>query len=148
MPKRDALNRRVGDPERADSEQGAKATEVMVVVQDIQARSLGGNRDGQIRQWKAMGAVGSTLGKLAHSREDGSLHCAVNPNLAETFECPVNTSDPLGAGRLVGQLIADRPAPGDIATLNSGEQSLPCLGETTRKHPRRGIDEYRVPAIP
>jgi hypothetical protein len=56
----------------------AEALEVLIEVQDADARVLGGGGHREIGEREAMGAVGATGCQLAHRRQDRTLHAATH----------------------------------------------------------------------
>ncbi len=71
---------------RLDAEVLTKALEVPIEVLDADARMLGGDGNRQIRGGEAIGAVGADGCKLAHRRQDRTLHTAIHRFLAQAVQ--------------------------------------------------------------
>src|SRR5947208_7778921 len=85
--------RRGRDPVRLDAEVLAEAFEVLVEVQDADARMLSGGGDRQIGEREAMGAMGTAGCQLAHRRQDRTLHTPIYWNLPQGLQSSLNCGD-------------------------------------------------------
>jgi hypothetical protein len=71
---------------RPDAEVLTESLEVLVEVEDVDGSGLGGGGHGEVREREAVGAVGASRSEVAHRREDGPLHGAVDGDLAPALK--------------------------------------------------------------
>ena len=144
--------RRFDDPERANLEQCAEALKVPVVMEDVYAGLLRCDTDRQVSERKPVRSVGPAGGKVAHRRKHAALDRAINCDLPETFQRSIDHSDRLVVARVDHQLVSDRPAPRDVATLDLPRGTAPALqgsgGRRSRQRYRPGLGFPRPRARP
>ena len=106
----------------------AEALEVLVEMQDVDARALGGDSDGQVGKRKAVSAVRAFRRQLAHRRQYGSLHAGIHGNLTEAVQRSLDRGNSIGASRVYHQLVAHGPAPADITAPTAASSRSRALG--------------------
>lgn len=82
-------------PQRADAQCVGKTLEVPVMVQDVEPRSLCGDRDREFGERQPVSAVRAAARESAHRREDATLDRAIDRDLSDTFQGLVNGGDRL-----------------------------------------------------
>ena len=100
----------------------AKALEVLVEVQDLDAGILSRGGHCQIGEGKAMGTMGTTGCELAHRRQDRTLHLAIHLHLAQALQGPLDRGYPIGTPCVDHQLVANRPTPADFVALDRPQE--------------------------
>ena len=109
--------------------------------------------------WAAAATVRSVRGKrwapwepvAASSRivaRTAPLHAAIHRNLAEALQRALDGGDPFGASCIDHQLVAHRPAPGDVAALDRAQQQIARPGVAASLHPGGGVCQYRAGPVP
>jgi hypothetical protein len=96
----------------------AEALEMLVEVKDLDPGILGGGGHRQIGERKSMGTVRAPGCKLAHHRQDRTLHPAIHLHLAQALQGSLDRSDPVGAPCVDHQLVAHRPTPAELVALD------------------------------
>jgi Nucleotidyl transferase AbiEii toxin, Type IV TA system len=138
----------IGDPVGLGVQAVAEALEMLVEVQDVDARVLSGDSDSQVRKRKAVSAVRALSRQLAHRRQYGSLDAAIHGNLTKAVERPLDRGNSIDASRVDHQLVAHGPAPADIASLDRLQQQIACIDILAGLHPGGGICQHRAAAVP
>ncbi len=95
-----------------------------------------------------MSAVRATAGELTHERKHSLLDRPVDSDFPQPFQRTVELADRIAVAGVDGQLVADRPAPSDIAALDRGQKQLARRPDSARRYPSRGVGQHRPLATP
>ena len=85
--------------------------------------------------------------QLSHRREHAPLDSTIDRDLAHARQRPIDRGDSLRARRIEGQLVAHRPAPGDVATLSGRRNTGRDPAAAAREMVDAGAGELFVTAI-
>jgi hypothetical protein len=113
----------------------AETLEVLVEMEDADGSALGGRGNRQVGQGVPVSSVRAGGSQLAHRCQNRALNAAIHRDLTQSLQCALDGGDPLWPPSVDDQLVADRPAPASVSTLDRAQQQAARPRVAASLHP-------------